>query len=187
MLNNKLIENSFIKIKNTKIKYILKRKKSNVANFSVVFLCGYKSDMNGTKACYIDKLQKKIGFEYLRFDYSGHGSSEGAIEQRNLTNWVYESLTIIEKKTNHPIILIGSSMGGWISLLLAKKLKTKLLGIIGIATAIDFTMNIIDNLSQRKKLFYKKNLFIKVPNEYSKDGHVFTKKFLKKIKKKKTL
>ena len=84
---------------------------------TVVFLCGYRSDKNGTKAEYIEKLRKENGFEYLRFDYSGHGDSSGDIQNFYLSDWVNESKVLIEKKTNYPLILVGSSMGAWICIL----------------------------------------------------------------------
>tara|TARA_X000000950_G_scaffold263360_1_gene335527 strand:- start:172 stop:948 length:777 start_codon:yes stop_codon:yes gene_type:complete len=179
MLNNNRFKSTFTKIKNTKIHYILKKKKSNGASFSIVFLCGYKSDVFGKKAVYIEKLQEKMGFEYLRFDYSGHGFSEGKIESRTLTNWLDESLNLINRKTKYPLILIGSSMGGWLSLVLGKKLTGKLAGIIGIATAPDFTSNILKNLSKKKLNQYKKDKYIKLKSEYDKNGYTFSEKFIK--------
>lgn len=182
-MKKKSITPTFIKIKKANIHYILKKKKSNGANVSVVFLIGYNSDSLGKKALYIELLRKKLGFEYLRFDYSGHGKSSGDIQDRTLSDWIYESRVIIKKKTNHPIILIGSSMGGWISLILAKSLNKNLLGILGIATAANFTTNIIEKLTKKQKLLYKENNFIKLKSIYKKDGYIFTKKFIDDSKK----
>ena len=95
--------------------------------------------MKGTKAKFIDKLSNDIGFEYLRFNYSGHGNSEGALERQTISSWLNESIFLIKKIINFPVILIGSSMGGWISLLIAIKLQSRIKGIIGIASAPDFT------------------------------------------------
>ena len=176
-------KSSFIKIKHLKIHYILKNRKRYGSNFSVVFLCGYRSDLNGKKAIFIEKLQKKIGFEYLRYEYSGHGKSEGKVEERNLSNWIEESITIIDQKTIYPVILIGSSMGGWISLLIGNKIKNRLAGIIGIATAPDFTMDILKNMSRKEKLFYKKNQFIVKKSQYDKNGYSFSREFIEDSKK----
>ena len=67
---------------------------------SVVFLCGYRSDKSGNKAVFIESLRKKIGFEYLRFDYSGHGKSSGEIEKLLISDWINESKILIERLTN---------------------------------------------------------------------------------------
>ena len=87
-----------IKIKNYKINYILKNKKRNGANVSVVFLCGYNSDTNGTKSKHLEFLQKRYGFEYLTFDYSGHGESSGSLNNCYIEDWLYQSLFIVKKK-----------------------------------------------------------------------------------------
>ena len=93
MMLNKIVE-----VNNNKISYILKDKKQYGKKVSVVFLSGYRSDKNGTKALFIESLRKKIGFEYLRFDYSGHGSSEGEVEKQLVSDWVNEAYLLIRKK-----------------------------------------------------------------------------------------
>ena len=82
---NKKIYKS-IKVNNLKISYIFKERKKTGPKISVVFLSGYKSDMKGTKAKFIDKLSNDYGFEYLRFNYSGHGSSEGKLEEQTISS-----------------------------------------------------------------------------------------------------
>ncbi len=123
--------------------------------------------MLGTKATFLDTLSKKIGYEYLRFDYSGHGSSEGKIEKQLLSDWVNESYLLIKKKLNHPVIIVGSSLGGWIAFILLKKFKKNILGIIGIGAAPDFTNNIIKSLSsiQKKDIWIKAIYQLKVITE----------------------
>ena len=179
---NKKIYKS-IKINNLKISYIFKDRKKNGPKISVVFLSGYKSDMKGTKAKFIDKLSNDYGFEYLRFNYSGHGSSEGKIEERTISSWLKESLFLIKKNMSFPIILIGSSMGGWISLLVTIKFKSKIKGIIGIATAPDFTKKLIKKLSAKEKKIYLKNKFIHVSSKYSESKYTFTSAFIEDAKK----
>ena len=88
-------------------------------------MCGYRSDKNGTKAKFIEKLRKEYGFEYLRFDYSGHGDSSGDINNLYISDWINESKVLIEKKTNYPLIIVGSSMGGWIAFYLSLIIKKK--------------------------------------------------------------
>jgi len=172
-------ENKKIKINNFYISYNLKKRNQNGPKLSVVFLNGFRSDMNGKKAKFIDLLRKKIGFEYLRFDYSGHGISEGNIDTQTISSWVNESKYLIENKTNYSTILIGSSMGGWISLILGTQLKKKINGIIGISVAADFTKFILERLTSKQKAFYKKNNYLAVASEYSNKKYIFTKKFFK--------
>ena len=108
----------FFKINNHKINYILKKKKINGSKYSVVFLTGYMSDIEGEKSKFLQNLQKKYGFEFLTFDYSGHGKSSGNVFFGNIKDWVNESIELIENKTKYPLILVGSSMGGWIAFLI---------------------------------------------------------------------
>tara|TARA_B100001248_G_C27357694_1_gene444705 strand:+ start:689 stop:1450 length:762 start_codon:yes stop_codon:yes gene_type:complete len=177
MVNKNLI------IYNNKISYILKSKNSNGPKISVVFLCGYRSDKSGTKAIFIENLRKKIGFEYLRFDYSGHGHSSGDIESLLFSNWVNESKIIIEKLTNYPLLLIGSSMGGWISFYISIIMKREICGIIGIATAADFTVQLEKEMTEKQSYYYKKQDILRIKSEYSKEPYVFTKKFIANSKK----
>ena len=174
---------NYILIKNNKISYILKKKTKNGIKKSIVFLCGYRSDKNGTKAKFIEKLRKEYGFEYLRFDYSGHGDSTGNINNLYISDWINESKELIERKTNYPLIIVGSSMGGWIAFYLSLIIKKKILGIVGIASAVDFTVKLIKNLTnlEYKKYINKKE--IRISSKYSKTPYVFTSKFINNSKK----
>jgi alpha-beta hydrolase superfamily lysophospholipase len=174
---------NYILIKKNKISYILKKKTEDGIRRSVVFLCGYRSDKNGTKAEFIEKMRKEYGFEYLRFDYSGHGDSSGDINNLYLSDWINESKVLIEKKTNYPLIIVGSSMGGWIAFYISLVIKRKILGIVGIASAIDFTIKLIKNLTnlEYKKYIDKKE--IRIISKYSKAPYVFTSKFINNSKK----
>ena len=172
-----------IKIKNHNINYILKNKKRNGPNFSIVFLSGYGSTINGTKAMYISSLQSRYGFEYIAFDYSGHGQSSGNINDCILEDWYYESLVIVKKIARYPVIIIGSSMGGWLGLLVAKKLKQRIKAIIGIATAADFTVEMVKNLGIKKKIFYWLTNKIYFSSIYAEKPYYFSKKFINNSKK----
>ena len=104
----------------------------------VVFLGGFRSDMTGTKALHLQNWAQEQGRAFLRFDYSGHGQSSGRFEDGAIGDWfadAVEALTL----TNGPQILVGSSMGGWIALLLARALPHRLAGVVGLAAAPDFT------------------------------------------------
>ena len=178
-----MILKDYILIKKNKISYILKKKTKNGVKKSIVFLCGYRSDKSGTKAEFIEKLRKVYGFEYLRFDYSGHGDSSGDINNLYLSDWINESKELIERKTNYPLIIVGSSMGGWIAFYLSLIIKRKILGIVGIASAVDFTVKLLQNLTRLEYKKYISKKEIKISSKYSKSPYVFTSKFINNSKK----
>lgn len=104
----------------------------------VVFLGGFMSDMGGTKAVHLEAWAKARGQAFLRFDYSGHGQSSGAFEEGAIGDWAEDAVAVIEALTAGPVVLAGSSMGGWIALLVARKVG-RAAGLVGIAAAPDFT------------------------------------------------
>ena len=106
---------------------------------TVLFLPGYGSDMEGTKALALDAFAQRRGLAMLRFDYSGTGSSEGRFEDGTLSAWLEEALAAIDQLTSGSLILIGSSMGGWIALHLALLRPERMRALAGIAAAPDFT------------------------------------------------
>ena len=112
---------------------------SEGAGPGVVFLGGFKSDMDGTKAVYLEDWAKKQGMAFLRFDYSGHGQSSGAFTGGAIGDWAMDARAAIETLTDGKQIIVGSSMGGWISAILAREIPQKIAGIVGIASAPDFT------------------------------------------------
>ncbi|APX21376.1 MAG: alpha/beta hydrolase [Rhodobacteraceae bacterium] len=106
---------------------------------TVVFLSGYKSDMEGTKAVHLEAWAEARGRAFLRLDYSGHGQSSGLFEAGCIGDWAADAQAVIEAVTEGPLILVGSSMGGWIATLLTKRLGARVAGFVGIAAAPDFT------------------------------------------------
>ena len=105
----------------------------------LVFLPGYASDMLGSKAIALDEWAAQTGHSLLRLDYSGCGESMGAFQDGTLARWRDDAAFVIDQLTSGPIVLVGSSMGGWIALLLARVLADRVKGVIGIAAAPDFT------------------------------------------------
>ena len=105
----------------------------------VVFLGGFRSDMTGTKAQFLADWARAQGRAFLRFDYSGHGQSSGAFEEGAIGDWAADARAAVMALTDGPQILVGSSMGGWISLLLARDMATRVAGLVTIAAAPDFT------------------------------------------------
>jgi pimeloyl-ACP methyl ester carboxylesterase len=106
---------------------------------TIVFLPGYQSDMQGSKALAIEAWAIRTGRAIVRFDYSGCGESEGNFDDATLAVWRDDALLIIELLIRGPVVLVGSSMGGWLMLLIALALQDQVKALIGIAAAPDFT------------------------------------------------
>jgi pimeloyl-ACP methyl ester carboxylesterase len=109
------------------------------AGTTIVFLPGYASDMEGTKALALDAFARRRGLAMLRLDYSGTGSSAGRFEDGTLADWLEEALAAIDQLTEGPLLVVGSSMGGWIALHLALMRGDRVRALVGIAAAPDFT------------------------------------------------
>jgi pimeloyl-ACP methyl ester carboxylesterase len=128
-------ELSYVDVCGRRIAYRLRRGQSP----TLVFFPGYASDMEGAKALALDAFAGRRGLAMLRFDYSGTGSSAGRFEDGTLTLWLEEALSLIDQLTDGPLILIGSSMGGWIALHVALVRRERVQALVGIAAAPDFT------------------------------------------------
>lgn len=113
--------------------------KSGTKGPTVVFLGGLKSDMEGTKAVYLEDWAQKRNQSFLRFDYSGHGESSGSFEEGCIGDWHQDTLAAVDALTSGPLIVVGSSMGGWQALLLARAIPERIAGMVTIAAAPDFT------------------------------------------------
>ncbi len=116
----------------------LRRAGAHSALPGLIWLGGFLSNMRATKASFLDDYAAKAGRTYLRFDYSGHGESDGEFENGTIGTWLEESLAIIRAESDGPQILIGSSMGGWLALLCAQALAAsgeakRLAGLVLIA------------------------------------------------------
>lgn len=129
------VEVRFFDVGDRRIAYRLREGRSP----TLLFLPGYASDMQGTKALALDALAKRRGLAMLRFDYSGTGSSGGRFEDGTLALWLEEALAAMDRLTQGPLIVIGSSMGGWIALHLALLRPERMQALVGIAAAPDFT------------------------------------------------
>ncbi len=109
----------------------------------VMFLGGFMSDMTGTKATALDAHCRRAGRAFVRFDYSGHGESGGAFRDGTIGAWRDDALAVLDEVASGPQILVGSSMGGWIMLLVALARPERVAGIVGVAAAPDFTEDLI--------------------------------------------
>ena len=105
----------------------------------VVFLPGFRSDMQGSKALALRAHRAARGRAFLRFDYSGHGESAGRFEDGTIGQWAADAVAVLDALTEGPQVLVGSSMGGWIALLVARARAARFAGLVGIAPAPDFT------------------------------------------------
>lgn len=114
-------------------------RKTDGAGPGIVFLGGFKSDMEGSKAQAMEAWAVAQGRAFLRFDYSGHGVSDGAFTDGAIGDWYEDARDLILAVTDGPQILVGSSMGGWISLLLCREHPERVAGLVTIAAAPDFT------------------------------------------------
>jgi pimeloyl-ACP methyl ester carboxylesterase len=106
---------------------------------TIVFLPGYMSDMEGSKAVALNDWAGQTGRAMLRLDYGGNGASEGRFEDGTLASWRDDALLLIDSMTQGPLLLVGSSMGGWLALLIALARPGRVAGLVGIAAAPDFT------------------------------------------------
>jgi pimeloyl-ACP methyl ester carboxylesterase len=113
--------------------------KTQGAGPGVVFLGGFMSDMEGTKALALEAWAKRSGRAFLRFDYSGHGQSSGRFTDGCIGDWAADAKSVITALTEGPQVLVGSSLGGWICAILSGEIGEKLAGFVGIAAAPDFT------------------------------------------------
>lgn len=112
-------------------------------NPGVLFCGGFMSDMTGSKATVLDAWAYETGHAFTRFDYTGHGVSSGRFEDGTIGRWLDDTLAVIDRLTEGPLILVGSSMGGWISLLAALRRPERVVGLVGIAAAPDFTEDLM--------------------------------------------
>jgi pimeloyl-ACP methyl ester carboxylesterase len=109
----------------------------------VLFLPGFFSDMTGTKASFLADRCTESGIRFTRFDYRGHGLSSGAFIEGCISDWLEDALAVFDKVTTGPQIIVGSSMGGWVMLLLALRRVERIKGLAGIAAAPDFTEDLV--------------------------------------------
>ncbi len=157
--------------------YCLTLSKGDNAKIPIVFLGGFRSDMQGTKALYLEKYCQKFDHPYLRFDYSGHGQSEGAFKDFCISDWVQDTKDIIHHHFDRPVLIIGSSMGGWIGLILAQKAPQLLAGFIGLAAAPDFTQWIEEGINADQKQTLLQQGYFDMDNDYG-DAYQITSKLL---------
>ena len=148
---------------------------------TTVFLPGFKSDMAGSKATHLRDWAAAQGRSMLRLDYSGHGASGGAFEDGTIGSWTADARAVIEAHTQGPLVLVGSSMGGWIALLLARAMPAhtlhgRIAALVGIAAAPDFTETLLwHGLSEAERTTLLADGHIERPSVYGEQPYRFTR------------
>lgn len=133
---------------------------------TVVFLPGFRSDMNGSKALDLAEFCADRGQAMLRLDYSGHGESGGRFEDGTIGRWTADALAVIDQ-TVGDIVLVGSSMGGWIALLTALARPGRVVGLVGIAAAPDFTERLMwQAMAPAERIALQRDGVLPVPSQY---------------------
>jgi pimeloyl-ACP methyl ester carboxylesterase len=134
---------------------------------AIVFLGGLKSDMEGTKALHLDAWARNEGRGFLRFDYSGHGESSGTFDEGAIGDWHADTLAAIDALTEGPLVVVGSSMGGWQALLLARARPDRIAGLVTIAAAPDFTEDSYwANFTDAQKAELDARGYVELPSDY---------------------
>lgn len=145
----------------------------------VVFLGGFKSDMQGTKALYLQDWARAQGRGFLRFDYSGHGESSGDFEAGCIGDWFADAAAAITALTEGPQLLVGSSMGGWISLLVARAMPERVAGLVTVAAAPDFTRNgFWAGFTEAQRAEIMATGRIELPSDYDDSPYVITRRLI---------
>ena len=144
----------------------------------IVFLGGLKSDMEGTKAVHLEAWARAQGRAFLRFDYSGHGESSGRFTDGCIGDWAQDSLAAVTALTTGPLVLVGSSMGGWQSLLLARAIPERIAGLVTIAAAPDFTEDgYWAGFSDAQKAALDSVGHVELPSDYM-EPYIITKRMI---------
>ncbi len=143
----------------------------------VMFLGGYRSDMTGTKASFLEERCRARGQEFLRFDYSGHGASGGSFIEGTIGSWAQDAIDIFDHILGKRVILVGSSMGGWMALLLALARPQHVAGLIGIAAAPDFTEELYGRMNSDQVNVFNAQGFFDIPSDDSPEPYHFKKSF----------
>lgn len=134
---------------------------------TLVFLPGFRSDMTGDKATALAAFCAERGHAMLRFDYSGHGASSGAFIDGTIGAWARDTLAAIDALTTGRLLLVGSSMGGWIALLTALARPERIAGLVGLAAAPDFTQRLMwDAMTPAEQATLQRDGVLHVPSQY---------------------
>jgi len=142
----------------------------------IVFLGGFRSDMTGTKALFLEDYCRQRGRAYLRFDYFGHGESSGNFAEGTIGRWREDAVAVIDSLTEGPQILVGSSMGGWIMLLAVLARPQRVAALVGIAAAPDFTEELLPmRLTPEQRREIEETGRVVLSSDYDPAGYLYTR------------
>ncbi|MDE1968002.1 MAG: alpha/beta hydrolase [Alphaproteobacteria bacterium] len=145
----------------------------------VVFLGGFMSDMSGTKALALDRFCESRGQAFVRFDYFGHGRSSGTFADATVSRWRDDALAVLDTLTDGPQIVVGSSFGGWIMLLLAAARPQRVKALIGIAAAPDATEDLMwAQFPPEVRQRIERDGAAAIPSTYSEQGYLITRRLI---------
>lgn len=147
------------------------------------FLTGLKSDMHGQKAVALDRFAQARGLGAVRFDYFGHGASSGKFEDGTISRWLANTLEVFDDVTRGPQIVVGSSLGGWLALLLALARPDRVKGLILIAPSPDFTEIMLEDLPPEAEALFAEGKPWPRPSDYDDEPYLISKALLEDGKK----
>jgi pimeloyl-ACP methyl ester carboxylesterase len=133
------------------------------------FLPGFNSNQLGIKAQYLRGWAERHGVAFASLDYSGHGASDGDLSDGSIGDWLSQAETVLDECTSGPQLLIGSSMGGWLALLLAIKRPDRVAGLLGLAIAPDFTQRLQARLTEGQMQELRSAGHVTLPSEFPTD------------------
>jgi pimeloyl-ACP methyl ester carboxylesterase len=143
------------------------------------FLSGFRSDMAGAKADYLAAFARARGLAFTRFDYTGHGLSSGTLRDGDIGRWLSDALAVFDTLTTGPQLVVGSSLGGWLALLLALARPARVQALIGIAAAPDFTQDLMwAGMSPAQQAALLADGEIAVPTEYDPEPYLITRRLI---------
>lgn len=150
----------------------------------VVFLTGYKSDMTGQKALALEAFCRQRGNAFVRFDYLGHGQSSGQFTDGTIGRWRDDAVLVLDRLTAGPQVLVGSSLGGWIMVLAALRRRERVAGLLGVASAPDFTEDLVaTKLSPAERQRLEAEGVIRLPDPYGGEPTTVTRRIIEEGRK----
>ncbi len=144
----------------------------------VMFCGGFMSDMTGTKAMALEERCRASGRGFVRFDYRGHGQSTGRFEDATIGDWAGDATAVLDEVCEGPQVVVGSSMGGWIMLLLARARPGRVHGLVGIAPAPDFVLRMWEEVPEEAKLALRRDGVWRRPSDYSDEPYAITMRLI---------
>jgi pimeloyl-ACP methyl ester carboxylesterase len=139
-----------------------------------MFLGGFRSDMTGVKASFLDEYCRRHGRAYVRFDYFGHGASSGDFALGTIGRWAEDAIAVLDALSTGPQILVGSSMGGWIMLLAALARSERIHALVGVAGAPDFTEDLVrPRLNAARRQECRETGAVTLPSQYDPAGYTY--------------